>query len=64
MSTDTAITGKHDLEEALERIATGKRDPERIRRAVEELHRSRDETRRKVGIIEAAVELIRDARDP
>lgn len=63
MSTDTAATGKHELEGSLERAATGKRDPERMRRAVEELHRTREQTRRKFGTVEVAVELIRDARD-
>lgn len=63
MSTDTPTTGKHELEEFLERAAAGKRDPEMMRKALEELARSREETRTKIGIVNVAVELIRDARD-
>ncbi|MDZ4686015.1 MAG: hypothetical protein SH850_13180 [Planctomycetaceae bacterium] len=62
MSTDTAAM--HELEEALERIAAGRRDPERMRQAVEELERSCEETRSRVGILDVCVELIRDARNP
>jgi hypothetical protein len=63
MSTDTPTTGKHELEEALERTAAGKRDPEKMRKALGELARSREETRKKIGTVDIAVELIRDARD-
>jgi hypothetical protein len=63
MSTDTATTPRHELEESLERAAAGKRDPEKMRKAVEELERSREETRQKLGIVDVSVELIRDARD-
>ncbi len=63
MATDTPITGKHELEESLERAAAGKRDPEKMRKALDELSRSREDTRKKIGTVDIAVELIRDARD-
>jgi hypothetical protein len=61
MSTETPT--KNELEESLERAAAGKRDPEKMRKALEELSRSREETRKKIGTVEIAVEFIRDARD-
>jgi hypothetical protein len=63
MSTNTPITGKHELDEAIARVMTGKRDPEVMRKAVEQLSRSREETRKKIGTVDVAVELVRDARD-
>jgi len=63
MSTDAA-TIKHELEESLERAASGRRDPERMRTAVEALPRTREETRRRIGTVDVSVELIRDARNP
>lgn len=61
MSTDTPT--KHELEESLERAAGGKRDPEKMRKALDELSRSREDTRKKIGTVDISVELIRDARD-
>ena len=59
MSTHTPT----NLEEFLERAAAGKRDPEVTRKAVEELSRSREKTRKKIGAVDIAVDLLRDARD-
>lgn len=50
------------LEETLERAATGIRDPEEMRKAGEEMDRMREELRQRIGIVDVAVELIRDAR--
>jgi hypothetical protein len=61
MTTDTLPTT--ELEEALERAAVGKRDAERMRNAIEELARTREETRTQLGTVDVAVDLIRDARD-
>ena len=51
------------LEKSLERAANRQRDPERMRKAIEEMDRSREETRKKIGIVDVAVDLIRDARN-
>lgn len=53
----------HDLEQTLGRAVTGVRDPEEMRRAREEMNRMREETRQKIGTVNIAVDLIRDARN-
>jgi hypothetical protein len=41
------------------------RDPDRetMRRACEEMDRMREQTRQRIGIVDVAVEYVRDARD-
>jgi hypothetical protein len=63
MSISHPTTGATNLENALERVATGRRDPERMRKAVESLEQSREATRKKIGVVNVAVDLIRDARN-
>lgn len=63
MSTDTPTTGKYDLDEAIARLMTGKRDPEAGRKAREDMDKVGEETRKRIGTVEVAVDLIRDARD-
>jgi hypothetical protein len=48
-----------ELEETLARAP----DRETIHKACEEMDRLREETRKRVGIVDVAVELVRDARD-
>ena len=57
ISNPAADATARDLEEAFERVAKGKRDPERMRNAILEMNRSREETRQKIGIVNVAVEL-------
>ena len=38
------------------------RDPEMVRKACEEMDAAREELRKRIGTIEVAVELVRDAR--
>jgi hypothetical protein len=65
MSTETSRTaeGIKDLQDAVERLIKGIRDPEIIRKACDDMDRMREETRQRIGTVEVAVELIRDARD-
>ena len=63
MSISHRTSGSINLEEALERVVKRQRDPERLRKAIEGLERSREETRKKIGIVDVAVDLIRDARN-
>ena len=66
MSTQTTTTSeeaKRELDRTLERLATGVRDPEAGRKAREDMDRMREETRNRIGTVEIAVDLIRDARD-
>ena len=52
-----------DLEEAAHYAASGVRDPEIMRRACERMDRMREETRKKQGVLNVAVSLIREIRD-
>lgn len=61
MSTETTTPGKRELEDAIAHL--GSRDPETMRRACEEMDRMREETRRRVGTINVAVDLVREFRD-
>lgn len=65
MSIDapTAKTDANDLEQVISRLLSGVRDPAVGQRAREQMDRMREETRKRIGTVEAAVELIRDARN-
>ncbi len=52
-----------ESQEAVEAAAKGIRDPEAMDRAFAEMDEGRDEIRRRLGELNLAVELIRDARD-
>jgi hypothetical protein len=66
MSIDinNAAEAKREVDEAVERLRNGVRDPEAVRKACERMDHEREELRKKIGTIEVAVELIRDARNP
>jgi hypothetical protein len=52
-----------ELQEAIERVVRGVRDPEATRRSCERMDRMREELRQSIGETNIAVELIREARD-
>lgn len=52
-----------ELEQTTARLLTGIRDPIIGQRAREEMDRMREETRKRIGTVDVAVELIHDARD-
>ena len=52
-----------ELEDAVARLTRRSRDPELVRRACEGMDRMREELRQRIGEIEIAVDLIRDARN-
>jgi hypothetical protein len=52
-----------ELEDALDNAANGIRDPETIKKACRDMDRMREETRKKVGTLDVAVDLIRQGRD-
>lgn len=52
-----------ELQEAAERASKGVRDAESLRRASESLDRARESTRQRIGTVEVAVDLIREARE-
>ena len=69
MNTTEATPGvipdavKAELQEALDNLNRGIRDPEKARRARERMNRIREENRRLFGEQNIAVELIRQTRD-
>jgi len=65
MSTPTSSPGEvvHELHEILAGASTGVRDPETMRKAREEMNRMREELRQRIGTVEIAVDIIREARD-
>ena len=65
MSTPRSIPGEavHELHEILAGASTGVRDSETMRKAREEMNRMREELRQRIGTVEIAVDLIREARD-
>ena len=64
MSTTSNTTEQisHNTEEALARASRGERDPVRGAKALEEMARTREEIRKRVGNVDVH-ELIRDARN-
>lgn len=63
MSIDSSTDLVRELEQALERASTGSRDVVEMRHAREEMNRLREELRREIGVVDVAVDLIRDARN-
>lgn len=51
------------IQETVNRIAKGIRDPEASRKALERLAEGREEMRRRIGVQNIAVSLIREGRD-
>jgi hypothetical protein len=52
-----------ELQEAVDRLVKGIRDPEATRKACERMDRMREAMRKRVGEVEVAVSLIRESRD-
>jgi hypothetical protein len=58
-----AITVDPNVQLAVDRVLSGIRDPEAMRRAAERMDRMREEMRLQVGNADLAVPLIRETRD-
>lgn len=52
-----------DVLAAIERVLAGRHDPNAMRRAAERMDRMREEMRQRVGNVDLAVPLVREARD-
>ena len=70
MNTTTKLPGSvlppevlADLQDAINDLMRGVRDPEKMRLACERMDRMRKELRQRVGILNVAVDLIREGRD-
>lgn len=66
-SMSTAIVSttdaKRELEAVIAQLVTGNRDPHLMQRSRERMDQMREELRQRIGTVEVAVELIRDARN-
>jgi len=58
------VEANRELQEAVQRLANRVRDPEIVQAARARMDRMREELRERIGTIEVAVDLIRDARNP
>ncbi len=63
MKEREAITVDPEVLAAVDRVLRGVRDPEAMRHAAERMDRMREEMRQRVGNVDLAVPLIREARD-
>jgi hypothetical protein len=63
MSTATTTTAMSELQKVIDRIQSGVRDPQAARSSLATLQSEREELRKKIGTVEAAVDLVREARD-
>lgn len=63
MSTDTSAISKHELEELIAKLMNGERDPVAATKSRERMDRMREETRKRVGTVEVAVDFVREHRD-
>ena len=64
MSIDTSseAESKKEIETAIEQLIAGVRSRDGMRKAREDMNRMRAETQQRIGVVEMAVDLIRDAR--
>jgi hypothetical protein len=63
LPVDTLPEFVTELEEAVNRLVHGPREPDAMRKACERMDRMREEMRQRVGEVEFAVDLIRETRD-
>ena len=52
-----------EIHEAIERAKKGVRDPDEMRKACEGMDRIREDVKQRVGVVEVAVDLVREARE-
>ncbi|MDX1948740.1 MAG: hypothetical protein SFU86_25350 [Pirellulaceae bacterium] len=64
MTTATITPAQRDLREVIARLAGNKRDKDTMRQACDRMDRMREELRARIGNVDMAVDLIRDARNP
>lgn len=64
MSIDTSseAESKKEIETAIVQLIAGVRSRDGMRKAREDMNRMRAETQQRIGVVEMAVDLIRDAR--
>ena len=63
MSTDTPTIGRLELEELVAKLMKGERYAEAAKKSRERMNRMREETYRRIGVVEVAVDFVREYRD-
>jgi hypothetical protein len=63
MSKEILPVGNSELNDAIAHLMKGERDPEAVKKACERMDQIREETRKRVGIVDVAVEFVREFRD-
>lgn len=63
MSTAEKLTAMNELQEVIDRMQGGVRDPQAARNSLTVLENERETLRKKIGTVSAAVDLIRETRD-
>lgn len=64
MSIDITTTeDARQLEDLIARMMKGERDPEAAKKSRERMDHMREETRRRVGTVDVAVDFVRELRD-
>jgi hypothetical protein len=63
-TADETTQALSELRETIDRLIRGERDPEAMRKACERMDAMREDLRRRIGTVDIAVDLVRDARNP
>jgi hypothetical protein len=63
MPTEVSLPELSELQALLDALSAGQRDPEVARRSRERIDREREELRKRIGTVDVAVDLIREARN-
>ncbi len=63
MSTATTTTAMSELQKVIDGMQSGVRDPQAARNSLAILQSEREELRKTIGTVDAAVDLFREARD-
>ena len=63
MSTELTSDVEKELDEAMQRLLSGVRDPKAMQKACERMDRIREEIRQKHGVLDLGVPAIRELRE-
>ena len=63
MQAVSTATLLRELSERLLKARQGIRDPEEMRRACAHMDQAREELQKRIGVVEAAVDLVREGRE-
>lgn len=64
IATTSTIDATKELVEVISRLSARGGDPESMRKARQRMDQMREDLRQRIGTVEVAVDLVRDARNP